>query len=252
MVEPPLTDGDQSIDSHRQVPPIAFAHRGDRAHALENTIDSFQMAIAKGASGLESDVWVTADGIAVLDHDGIVASRLRKKPISEHNRNELPSHIPSLGDLYASVGRHAHLSLDLKDHAALEPVLATARAASAVDKLWLCSPNWEFLAANRGNAHDVRLVDSTRLKRLKDGPERHAARLAHAGIDAINMHHTDWTTGLIALFHRFDLTCFGWDAQYERVIADLIRMEIDGFFCDDTARMMAVLANRDQPGTTPP
>ena len=53
-------------------PPIGFAHRGARAHAPENTLEAFRLALRLGATGLESDVWLTADGVAVLDHDGAV------------------------------------------------------------------------------------------------------------------------------------------------------------------------------------
>ena len=35
----------------------------------ENTIEAFELALRLGASGLESDVWITADGVAVLDAD---------------------------------------------------------------------------------------------------------------------------------------------------------------------------------------
>ncbi|MBJ7427293.1 MAG: hypothetical protein JHD22_10160, partial [Ilumatobacteraceae bacterium] len=56
---------------------ITFAHRGARAHLPENTIEAFELALRLGASGLESDTWITRDGIAVLDHDGIVKGRLR-------------------------------------------------------------------------------------------------------------------------------------------------------------------------------
>ncbi|MDQ1372669.1 MAG: glycerophosphoryl diester phosphodiesterase, partial [Actinomycetota bacterium] len=51
-------------------PPIGFAHRGARAHAPENTLEAFQLALKLGATGLESDVWLTHDGVPVLDHDG--------------------------------------------------------------------------------------------------------------------------------------------------------------------------------------
>jgi glycerophosphoryl diester phosphodiesterase len=229
---------------YRRIPPIAFAHRGDRAHAPENTLAAFKQALEKGVTGLESDVWITADGIAVLDHDGIVATKLRKRSISEFSRAQLPAHIPSLGDLYAACGNGFELSLDLKDPNALDAVLATARAADASGRLWLCDHDWTFLSANRGKAHDVKLVDSTRLKRMKDGPERHAARLAQAGIDCVNMHYTDWTVGLTTLFHRFERTCFGWDAQHDRVMRELITFEIDGFYCDDSQRMMTVMQTR--------
>jgi glycerophosphoryl diester phosphodiesterase len=68
---------------------ISFAHRGARAHLPENTIDAFELAIRLGATGLESDTWITRDGIAVLDHDGVVKGRIRNKPISNFNRSEL-------------------------------------------------------------------------------------------------------------------------------------------------------------------
>ena len=35
-------------------PPIAFGHRGARAHAPENTLESFRLALRLGATGLES------------------------------------------------------------------------------------------------------------------------------------------------------------------------------------------------------
>ena len=89
---------------------ISFAHRGARAHLPENTIDAFELAIRLGATGLESDTWITRDGIAVLDHDGVVKGRIRNKPISNFNRSELPEWIPSLSDLYSHCGSELHLS----------------------------------------------------------------------------------------------------------------------------------------------
>ena len=46
--------------------PIGFAHRGASAHAPENTLEAFELAVRLGAGGLESDVWLTADGVPVL------------------------------------------------------------------------------------------------------------------------------------------------------------------------------------------
>ncbi|MGH2684656.1 MAG: glycerophosphodiester phosphodiesterase, partial [Actinomycetota bacterium] len=76
-------------------PPIAFAHRGARAHAPENTLEAFQLALRLGATGLESDVWITADGEAVLDHDGLVGRRPRRRPIATVDRRDLPPHVPT-------------------------------------------------------------------------------------------------------------------------------------------------------------
>lgn len=52
--------------------PIILAHRGDLAHAPENTIPSFSQAIQKGADGVELDAKLTADGHVIVIHDSTV------------------------------------------------------------------------------------------------------------------------------------------------------------------------------------
>ena len=49
-----------------------IGHRGNRAHAPENTIESFAQAVALGVDALEFDVHLSADGIAVVHHDPTV------------------------------------------------------------------------------------------------------------------------------------------------------------------------------------
>src|SRR4051812_34086946 len=98
----------------RRRPPIGFAHRGARAHAPENTLEAFSLALRLGSTGLESDVWITADGQAVLDHDGLAGGRLRKQPIRRLAAADLPPHIPRLADLYGELGTDFELSLDIK------------------------------------------------------------------------------------------------------------------------------------------
>lgn len=227
-----------------RTPPIAFAHRGARAHAPENTLDAFRLAVRLGATGLESDVWLTADGEAVLDHDGVVRHGLRKRPISSYRRAELPAHIPTLDELYADVGTGLDLSLDVKDAGAFERVVAVARAAggSAPERLWLCHPDVERLVGWRAEAPDVHLVSSTHLRSMVDGAERHAAELADAGIEAVNLHHTEWGGGLVSLFHRFDVLCFGWDAQHDRILDALLEAGIDGVYSDHVDRMVDAFA----------
>ena len=44
-------------------------HRGNAAHAPENTIESFRQAVAIGVDALEMDVHLTADGHVVVIHD---------------------------------------------------------------------------------------------------------------------------------------------------------------------------------------
>ena len=230
------------MDPLRQ--PIGFAHRGARAHAPENTLEAFALALKLGATGLESDVWLTADGVPVLDHDGVVKVGLRRRPIGSIERAALPSWIPSLEELYATCGTDFELSLDVKDGDAAAATVEVALAAGegVLPRLWLCHPDWELVRTWRPLADDVRLVDSTRLRRIKEGPERRAADLASAGIDAVNLHHSDWSLGLTTLFHRFELHCFGWDAQFARILSALLRMGMDGVYSDHVDRMVDALA----------
>lgn len=225
-----------------RTPPVGFAHRGARAHAPENTIEAFQLALRLGATGLESDVWLTQDLQAVLDHDGFAGGRLRRKAIARTPAADLPPHIPRLADLYATCGTAFDLSLDIKDPAAITHVVAVARDAGAEHRLWVCHPDWEVVATWRDLSPALKLVDSTRLSRIKEGPERRVAALREAGIDALNMHHSDWSGGLIALAHRFERYALGWDAQHERILDQLVDSGIDGVFSDHTDRMMASIS----------
>jgi glycerophosphoryl diester phosphodiesterase len=225
-----------------QQPPIAFGHRGARAHAPENTIESFQLALRLGATGLESDVWLTADGVAVLDHDGVVRRGARRRPISTVDRSALPASVPTLEELYDTCGGDFELSLDVKDPAATPAVLAAARGLPGAEgRLWLCHHEWEQVAAWRDLSDEVRLVDSTRIRRMKDGPERRAADLAEARIDAVNLHASDWTAGLTTLFHRFGRLAFAWDAQHDRVLAAVLAMGVDAVYSDHVDRMIAAV-----------
>jgi glycerophosphoryl diester phosphodiesterase len=46
-----------------------IGHRGNRAHAPENTIESFAQGVAAGADALELDVRLAVDGVPVVIHD---------------------------------------------------------------------------------------------------------------------------------------------------------------------------------------
>lgn len=227
----------------RRDEPIGFAHRGARAHAPENTLEAFQLALRLGATGLESDVWITADGQAVLDHDGVVGPRLRRRSIASVDRASLPPHIPTLRELYETCGTDFELSLDVKDAAAVDEVVAVARDAgpAAERRLWLCHPDWRTVATWRPLSDTVKLVDSTSKRTMKDGVERRAAELADAGIDAVNLHHADWTGGHIAVFHRFERYALAWDCQFDRVLREMLDAGIDGVFSDHVDRMMAAV-----------
>jgi glycerophosphoryl diester phosphodiesterase len=227
-------------------PPIGFAHRGARAHAPENTLDAFALALRLGATGLETDLWLTADGIPVLDHDGVVRRRGRQRAIAAVPKSALPASIPTLSELLPLCGPDIHVSIDICDPAAGPLAIRTVQAEhpALLPHLWLCRPDVPSLVALRPLDPQVKLVNSTRLERMKEGPERRAALLRAERIDAVNLHYTDWNAGLVALFHRFERYCLAWDLQHEHLLRATLATGIDGVFSDWVDRMTDALTNR--------
>jgi len=52
--------------------PVAYAHRGGAGLAPENTLVAFDTGLAAGADGIELDVRLSLDGVAVIMHDPTV------------------------------------------------------------------------------------------------------------------------------------------------------------------------------------
>jgi glycerophosphoryl diester phosphodiesterase len=219
--------------------PLGFAHRGARAERRENTIDSFRRALELGAGGLESDAWVTRDGVVVLDHDGVVRTGWRRRSIRRSGSDRLPAHIPRLSELYRRCGREFQLSLDLKDLAAAPAVIQVAEAAGAVERLWLCTDRLDVLTSWRSAWPRVRLVASTRRARL--GPEV-LADLGQRQVDAVNLRSGEWDPALVARVHGSGLLAFAWDAQTARRLDALLEAGIDGVYSDHVERMLEALA----------
>src|SRR4051812_37090467 len=168
---------------------LAFAHRGAPGRGQrENTMPAFRGALAAGVRGLESDVWLTADDVPVLVHDGALWQNGWRSRIRELRAAELPGWLPSLHDLYREFGSDYDLSLDLKNPDGAEAVLAAAEAASATRRLWLCAETPALVHCRR-LPPDVRLANSTRLA------GRFAAsviqQLADEGIDALNLREPE-------------------------------------------------------------
>jgi glycerophosphoryl diester phosphodiesterase len=226
------------------VAPITFAHRGARTEAPENTLPAFRRALDQGARGIETDAWLSGDGEVVLVHDRLIRRGLRRHKVDAARADELARlDVPRLADVYQELGTDFELSIDVKDRAAADPIVALAREAGdgAPRRLWLCHPSVPFLADLRERAPDVKLVHSRRRRHIEAPLERHAADLAATGIDAMNLHYTEWTAGLVALFHRFEVDAFAWDVQEVRHLRAMLRIDVDAVYCDRVQRMVSAV-----------
>lgn len=227
-------------------PPIGFARPPESADTDDDLLERFAGALDAGATGLAGDLHLTADGVPVLHPEPQVRIGLRRRPLAQLTRAQVPDHVPSLGQLYQRCGNRFELALTFDDMGGATAVMAVASEAGgdAVARLWLCSADWHQAAAWRAEAAaEVRLVAVTRLRRIDDGPERRAAALAGAGIDAVSLPGPDWSAGLTTLFHRFGRLAFAaGPASHRRQLDAVLAVGVDAVTSDHPGRMVEALA----------
>jgi glycerophosphoryl diester phosphodiesterase len=225
---------------------ITFAHRGARLDEPENTIPAFARALQAGVSGIETDVWLAADGEVVCSHDPVVRRGRRRVRIAESTAAELAElSVPRFADVYETLGTAFECSVDVKSPDAVVALIDVARRYGALERLWVCSPDLALLGPLRAEA-TVKLVHSDRRSAIAVPLERHAYELGSLGIDAMNLHHSEWTAGLVSLFHRFDVLAFAWDTQEVRQLRAALRMHVDAVYCDRPDRMVVTVAEWDE------
>lgn len=236
---------------------IGFAHRGAPAwYQRENTLAAFARALACGASGLESDVWLAADGVPVLHHDEEL-SPPRRGRVPELTSGRLPGWLPTLADFYERLGTGFELSLDVKTpngavaDAAVAAVIAEARKAGGTDavrRLWICGPH-SSLGAWRELDPDVRLVNSTSVRQIRaaGGIGPYCGALVEAGANVLNLRSRDWiapTAPMAEVLHDHGLLAFGWDAQRPATLRRLLGYGLDGVYSDHVDRLVAATGQR--------
>ena len=222
---------------------ILFAHRGGRGDAPENTLAAFSLAISKGVDGIESDVWLSSDGIPILSHNNAVGILGRRKKISKTPISQLPKEVPSFENFYENFGSNLEVSLDIKDPEAIDATISVATKYGAINKLWICYPDWEISKQWRKINPDFKLVDSPGKKGFPEGGERRAFSLSQNGFDAINLRESDWTAGYVELFHKYGLRCLAWDAHLPRQIDRALSLGVDGIYSDYSDRMLSAVQN---------
>lgn len=211
-------------------PPVILARHGARAHVEANTLDAFRLAWRLGATGLALDAWRLDSGPAVVAPGPTVRRGWRRRPVTSLDPADLPPDVVLVAELPLTLSAGMTLFV-------VPDGLETARAvvdtlAGHPLELWLAADDVAMLDAFRALTPSAKILARTRLTRLKDGPERHAATLAAGGIDGVVLPYVDWTGGMVALYHRFERLAVAEDAQHERVLSELVRMRVDAVVTD--------------------
>jgi glycerophosphoryl diester phosphodiesterase len=241
--------------------PTIFAHRGASAHAPENTLAAFRLALEYHADAIELDAKLSADGQVVVIHDqtvdrttqghgkvsALTLEQLRQLDAGSHFdiafKNES---IPTLADVFAAVGKRIFINVELTNYASLNDDLPD-KAVELVKQYdlteWVIFSSFNPLALRR--AHQ--LLPTVPLGMLAE-PGR-SGWLARSWIgrllvpyQALHPEKGDVTPGLVAASHRRGQRVHVWTVNQPEEMHRLFACQVDGIFTDDPRLARQVLA----------
>ncbi|HUQ16731.1 MAG TPA: glycerophosphodiester phosphodiesterase [Candidatus Saccharimonadales bacterium] len=199
-----------------------MGHRGAMGHAPENTIASFQKAIDLGCDEIETDVWLTADGLVISHDRPQPGDGLPLDTVLDFCRGRLSVNVELKCDPDES--QAARTGDRVARHLA-----ARADPALSVSTFW-----WPALVAARDAAPEVR-----RAFLFNDCPDR-AALLSSAGsldLFALHPNRAFVTAGLVADAHGAGLKVHPWTVNDPAEIAAFVGLGVDGIMSDYPERI---------------
>lgn len=231
--------------------PTIFAHRGASAHAPENTLAAFELALAQGADGIELDVKLSADGHAVVIHDATVDrttdghGRVRDMSLAdlrtldagaffaEKYRGEK---IPTLEEVFDALGKRLFINVELTNYRTpgdhlVETVCMLIKKCGLQKQILFSS----FLASNLSKARSL-LPEVPRgllaLNGLLGGWAR-SFGFVFGKYQALHPYLNDVTPQQVQRVHRLERRVHVWTVNAEEDMRRLFDWGVDAIFTDD-------------------
>lgn len=141
-----------------------YGHRGAPAEFPENTLAGFRRAKELGVYGIELDVHLSKDGVAVVCHDETLNRTTDVRgDIADFTAAELREvdagdgeYVPTLLEVVEMVGDSMHVDIEIKANDAGAAVLEDVKKVKGLR--WLISSfDWEVLRYVRGQDADAEL-----------------------------------------------------------------------------------------------
>lgn len=238
--------------------PIIFAHRGDFAHAPENTLPSFEQALQKGADGVELDVKLTSDGHVIVIHDstvdrttngkGRVASlaleEIRKLDAgSWFNEQFTGTKVPLLEEVFDLVGKDKLINIELTNY-------STPRDGLVIKVCELIKRHnnhpqiifSSFFSSNLKIASQILPIIPRGLLAMPGlvGLWARSFGFMFGDYQALHPHVSNTSKEQVKRVHRLKRRIHVWTANTPAEITQLKEWDVDGIFTDDP--QMAVKA----------
>ena len=242
--------------------PLILAHRGASAHAPENTMAAFELALEQGAHGVELDAKLSADGEVVVIHDPSVerttdgqgrVSQLDLTALRELDAGSFFSEqfkgekIPALAEVFETIGKRAIINVELTNYKTprdglADKVCELVRRFGLQDSVLFSS----FLPSNLARTRSL-LPDVPRGLLALGGWIGWWARsfgFNFGDYQALNPGLSDTTPQQIARVHRLKRYVNVWTVNAAEDMRRLIGWGVDGIITDDPKLAMEVLAQR--------
>ena len=244
--------------------PIIFAHRGASAHAPENTLAAFELAIEQGADGIELDVKLSADGKVVVIHDPTVDrttgahGRVKDLPLAELRAMDAGSsfsvkfqneRIPTLEEVFETVGKRTFINVELtnynspRDHL-VESVCALVKKFGMQKRVLFSS----FLSSNLSHARRYLPGVPTGLLALDGvlGLWPRSFGFAFGRYDALHPNIKNVTQQQIYFVHRLKRRIHVWTVNDAADLQRLFKWGVDAVFTDDPQLAARVRGEKDE------
>lgn len=240
--------------------PVIFAHRGASAHAPENTLAAFELALTQQADAVELDVKLSADGKVVVHHDATVDrttgghGRVKDLKLADLRALDAGSlfsktfhseKIPTLDDVFESIGKRTFINVELTNYTTpgdqlVETVCMLVKKHKVQKHILFSS----FFASNLSKARSF----------LPDLP---CGLLAYPGLlgtwarsfgfafgryQALHPALKDISQEQVARVHRLNRRVHVWTVNAEQDMRRLFGWRVDGIFTDDPALAVRVRA----------
>lgn len=240
--------------------PRVLAHRGLALEAPENTLLAFARAVAIGCAYIETDVHVSADGIAVVAHDPDLRRvagrnvRVEQLTMAELRRVDL-GHGQGFSSLAEALDTfpETRFNIDMKARAAVEPTVDSILSLRASDRVLVTSFNEARRAAAIRSLPNVATSASARrfataLVGAKVGFSP-AVRGSLRGVVAVQVPERALglrvtTRRMIDRLHGAGVEIHVWTVNDPVRMAELLDLGVDGIVTDRADLALDVIQDR--------
>ncbi|HLA07223.1 MAG TPA: glycerophosphodiester phosphodiesterase family protein [Anaerolineales bacterium] len=231
--------------------PIILAHRGDLTHAPENTLPAFQLAIQKGADGVELDAKLTSDGHVIVIHDSTLdrttdgkgrissctlESVRRLDAGSWFNEKFRGTKVPLLEEVFDGIGKDRIVNIELTNYSTprdglVEKVCEIIKRRANQRQIIFSS----FFASNLRRAAQLLPEISRGLLAVPGlgGIWARSFGFMFGEYQALHPHISSVDRQQVGRVHRLNRRVHVWTANTPEQIIKLKEWGVDGIFTDD-------------------